>query len=295
MNTSKNRPFQPGFELLVPVDFSDEAAYGFSLAVKIASLNGGHITLFHSTSMLEHLMGKKYDGFSSISNAFQKGKEKILNQKEQIENELSKFAKLNGLQNVSYKTKVVTGKFKDELEKYLDTNPIDLIVMGSSGKHATTESIFGNKSEQSIRLSSIPVFVVKDNWDDFNLSKILLGVELRNYESAAVKSIRTLSDYLDAKLIIAHVKQSVDEKNQEIEEILKEFALRHHLNNYEIRALPAGGITEGLTEFATANGIDIIATITKGQTGILKLIYGSDTNQLLKKSDKAILAVNEEK
>jgi len=69
MNTSKNRPFQPGFELLVPVDFSDEAAYGFSLAVKIASLNGGHITLFHSTSMLEHLMEKKYDGFSSISNA----------------------------------------------------------------------------------------------------------------------------------------------------------------------------------------------------------------------------------
>lgn len=58
-------------------------------------------------------------------------------------------------------TTVVTGDTSEEILKYIESNGIDLVVMGTNARTGVDKVIFGSVAEKMVRLSPVPIFLVK--------------------------------------------------------------------------------------------------------------------------------------
>ncbi len=56
---------------------------------------------------------------------------------------------------------VVTGDTSEEILKYIESSGIDLVVMGTTARTGVDKVIFGSVAEKIVRLSPVPVFLVK--------------------------------------------------------------------------------------------------------------------------------------
>lgn len=280
-------------KILVPIDFKPESINGLLTAIEIANMKNGEITLFHVRKRLEHLINKGYKGFEEHSSAYQLGNEQLEEEKEKIKIELDTLASNYGIDNIPVSTVVTTGYFNEELENYLEGEPVDLIVMGTTGSSSVGELFTGNKVEQSVRIANVPVLAVKKFHNANDLKNMLLAVELKEYEDEVIDAIRKIPEYLAMHIYIVYVKHSSFEKGKEILRQLEDFTRKHNFKNSSSHVLPVGDTFKNLEDFAQRNDIDIIASITQGNSGLLKLIYGSNTNDLIEKTDNPVLAIQE--
>lgn len=280
-------------KILVPIDFRQESINGLLTAIEIAQMKNGKITIFHIRTHLEHLINQGYKGFVAQSSAYKLGDKQLQEEKEKTKMELKTLALNYGIDKIPFSIEVATGYFKEELEKHLKNNHVDLIVMGRSGTNSLGELFTGNKIEQSIRLSRVPVLAVKKFHNANELKKMLLAVELRDYDDEVIETIRQVPEYLEMHIYIAYVKHSSQEQENEILHQLEDFTKKYKFRNYSAHILSFGKSYKNLEDFADRNGIDIIASITQGNTGLFKLIYGSNTDELIGKTGKSVLAVEE--
>ena len=58
------------------------------------------------------------------------------------------------------KTMVVSGDAAQEILKYIQTEGIDLLIMGTHGRKGLDKVIFGSVAEQVVKSASVPVFMV---------------------------------------------------------------------------------------------------------------------------------------
>ncbi len=58
------------------------------------------------------------------------------------------------------KTMVVSGGAAEEILKYIQTEGIDLLIMGTHGRKGLDKIIFGSVAEQVVKSSSVPVFLI---------------------------------------------------------------------------------------------------------------------------------------
>lgn len=64
-------------------------------------------------------------------------------------------------QNVNLKTEIKEGNPADVILKTIEEDDIDLVVMGSSGKHALTRFVYGSVTDKVVRFAKCPVLVIK--------------------------------------------------------------------------------------------------------------------------------------
>ncbi|ADJ16322.1 universal stress protein [Halalkalicoccus jeotgali] len=74
------------------------------------------------------------------------------------------FERLEGIaekHGVSIETVTSEGKPSDEIIEYVESNPIDAIVMGSHGRSGASRVLLGSVAETVTRRSPVPVTVVR--------------------------------------------------------------------------------------------------------------------------------------
>ncbi len=64
-------------------------------------------------------------------------------------------------QNVNLKTEIKSGNPVEVILKTIEEDDIDLVVMGSSGKHALTKFFYGSVTDKVVRSAKCPVLVIK--------------------------------------------------------------------------------------------------------------------------------------
>jgi len=144
--------------ILVPVDFSVHSEAALLFAVECAEKLGATIIVLH----VIHDLGDA-PGYYSV-----KGRKKQLRRMEDVASEmLDDFIK--EMQN-SHPHLTALHKLKTVLVKGLPVNRIlemaersncQMIVMGSQGRTGLSHIMLGSKAEQVVRLSPIPVTIVK--------------------------------------------------------------------------------------------------------------------------------------
>jgi nucleotide-binding universal stress UspA family protein len=206
----------------------------------------------------------------------------------QLENLADRFNKF-----LEVETKIEFGKFSDRLERFLEENQIDMIVMGTTGETSISEFFSGNHAARAIRVADIPVLAVKEYFAINKAGKLLLLVELKKYSKETVKLIRKFAQLFDLQVHIGHVKQNKDIVNEDLMKDLKKFAQTHDFKNYAMHVIGKGEKAEKIKDFAEYLKVDLIATISEGDSGLIRLLFGSDTEKFLNKVDEPILAISE--
>jgi nucleotide-binding universal stress UspA family protein len=64
------------------------------------------------------------------------------------------------LKGDSYKAKVVMGDASEEILKYVESEDIDLVIMGTHGRKGLEHIIFGSVAERVVKKSPVPVLTV---------------------------------------------------------------------------------------------------------------------------------------
>ena len=137
-------------KILVPVDISAKSYKALDVAIYLSKHLGAEITVMHVIPPVK--VGK----ISFVKDVFK-----------QVQSEAKKSIK-NAMRyceskNTTAHNKIAKGEEADEIIKFATKHNFDLIVMGSTGKEAVKELVFGSISNYVMHNSNIPVLSVKES------------------------------------------------------------------------------------------------------------------------------------
>lgn len=139
--------------LLVPTDFSDNAAQALGLAKEIAKGSQATLHLLHVVEPVVYPADWSYAqvGFADIEQELQQNAEKELS-------DLSAALKSEGY-NVEYAVK--RGRASDEICNYAAENGISIVSIGTHGRSGLEHFLFGSTTERVLRKAPCPVLSVR--------------------------------------------------------------------------------------------------------------------------------------
>ena len=267
--------------ILVPIDFSTYSQNALKVAAKIAQRNGSEIHLLH---MLE-LPSQMNDAVSSgvpipeIILFIKKAQEKI----EQI---LSQdfLKEISTVQHIKFEN-----AFSGILS-YIKENKTDLIVMGSHGISGIDEVLLGSNTEKVVRLSDVPVLVLKKETTEFKGEHFVFASDFSEEVKKPFQKMLNFTQIFNAKLSLVMICTPNSFKTTALsEQIINDFVSDFTIDNYTITIYNDTNIEKGIINFSRKVGADLIGLSTHGRTGLAHFFTGSISEDLVNHSIRPII------
>ncbi|HMK60323.1 MAG TPA: universal stress protein [Dissulfurispiraceae bacterium] len=141
--------------ILFPTDFSEGALAALPNAVDLAKSYGAKLYLLHVIYDMSMASGLHVPHISldALYNEMEKSAVK----------ELNNFGAELRRELTGVECKVIRGVPYDEILKFAAGNDIDIIVLGTHGRHGIDRVIFGSTAEKVVRNATCPVLTVRSN------------------------------------------------------------------------------------------------------------------------------------
>src|SRR5688500_2640255 len=146
-------------KILVPYYFSTPANNAYRFALTIATRSKGVVYLVHvielpvlHDSMLMPVLSIEQDFMNDT--------------KVKAEKRFKKLTEKYKTGGAKVKFEVIFGGVSVMINDYVKKKGIDVIVMGSHGASGAREFFIGSNAEKIVRTSAVPVFVLKDFYQD---------------------------------------------------------------------------------------------------------------------------------
>jgi nucleotide-binding universal stress UspA family protein len=279
--------------VLIPVDFTEISENGLKTAVKLAKRLEGTFHLVHiiSGAVPPYTM----DGPDLMTRQQPMAENQIVMDSlhEKRENDLKDLTRKYDFGKSDTRTEVILGDFNMEISKYVNDHAIDMVVMGTEGEDSLTEIFSGSHAERVIRHTDIPVLAIREYNPDFRFDKMMIALDIRDHHEHAVRRIRNFAQKMDMEVILVHVIRKKEAIFGNMEEKLAEFADKYDFRNYRIEITAGGKVAVKLEELSEKYQVDIIATLSEAESGLIRLFFGSKTKDLLKHTDIPLLSVHD--
>jgi len=181
----------------------------------------------------------------------------------------------------------IESRLGDAVEELRDVckkiNPL-LIVVGKHGASGVEELLFGSTSFSIIRHLTLPVIVVPDRFQNFQLSDAALAVDA-DIENVCVQKIKSVRNELNFLLHIIHVKQ---EKGASLDatRLVSELDA-----NYS--TIFDQEFSHGIEMYIANNNIDLLIILPHKHNLVERLFLKTHTKELLKKISIPIMCLCE--
>lgn len=259
-------------KILVPTDFSQEADRALKVAASLAKKNNAEIYLLHMLELPDHhiidgagtdvpetifFMKLAHKRFKDITN---KSYLKDVTIHETIES----YEVLSGVTEAA--------------KKY----NIDLIIMGSSGATGLKEMFIGSNTEKIVRTSDVPVLVIKNDIENFNVVNFVYASDFGNDQKKAFKEAVDFAESFDAKLNLVLINtpnhfQTTAAAEKKMNDFISDFELK----NYSLNIYNDNTIENGILNFSKAINADLIGMSTHGRRGLAHFFNGSISEDLV--------------
>jgi len=277
-------------KILIPTDLSEVSKKALDMASQIAKKTSGSV---HIVNFYEHPYGKT---FSATGEMELKASEEenlftvqLLKKNYQA---LSDLAKKYSSEGIDVTFGIEDEDFEKGVLKYIKSNAIDLVVMGTSGEENAEEFFTGNHAQQIVESAPCPVISVREEDAIGNLSKIVLGVDFQkdrqdNYLKA-VGYINDLASSLDSTVHVVHVGQDTNGDAARLEK----FAKNYGLLNYELATVKNKDEIAGLLEYGHKINAAAVAVLTHADGGLFRMFQTSTSEEMTKDSNIPVLTIN---
>ncbi len=267
--------------ILVPTDFSEYAENALKAAALIAKKNNSEIFLLHLLE-LPSQMNDAIVGGSSIPEVMlfiKKANELLQKIKEQ--------PYLNG---ITINASVQFEKAFDGILSFNKKNEIDLIVMGSHGASGMEEILIGSNAEKVVRLSEIPVLVVKKDTKELKFENFVFASDFSKETEEPFKKMLEFANIFDANLFLVLISTPNSFKTTfEAEETMNQFIKNYDIKNYSLHIFNDTNIENGITNFSKKINADLIGICTHGRTGLAHFFNGSISEDLVNHIAKPVI------
>jgi nucleotide-binding universal stress UspA family protein len=271
-------------KILIPTDFSNCAKaaeeYAFNLAKKIqAELVFLHIII--TPVDWAKLTKEQEDFFPETKVAIAKAKEKL--------KVLINRAQSEG---ISARKLLVFNDGNEKIHKYVESEHIDFVVMGSHGMYGFKEHMLGSNTYSMIRRSTVPVFVIKENNDKTAINKLVFATNFREETGETFRSAEAMAESLGAKLSILFVNTpTYFMETNDIINIGKSFLKEFSNYAYDINIIDAFKEERGIIQYSEKSKADGIAVITFGKSDLMQYFSPSITENLIAMTDLPVISI----
>ncbi|UCD60759.1 MAG: universal stress protein [Flavobacteriaceae bacterium] len=258
-------------KILVPVDFSEHAAYALEVAAKLAKDFNSEIIVLHMMGLSEAYLTKSESEEAAEAHFYMKLAKK----------RYETFLDKPFLKGVKITEMVQNYKIFSEINQLAKEKDIDLIVMGSHGASGVSEIFVGSNTEKVVRTSDIPVLVIKEPTPLFSPELVVFACDLRVESIKAYHNARALFSQWNLKLHLVYVNlpneefMSTEEMKKKAEFFLKIAHNGEVPSNTEIEYVSDYSIEGGIFNYANDVNADLIAIPTHGRSGIAHFFKGS--------------------
>jgi nucleotide-binding universal stress UspA family protein len=275
-------------KILVPTDFSACAKaaeeFAFMLAKKIqAELIYIHVVI---TPVDWTKLKKDQENF------FPETKMAIAKSKDRL-NELVHEAEKAGL---SARKILVYNDGNEKIHKYVVSEHIDLVVMGSHGQYGFRDHILGSNTYSMLRRSDVPVFVIKENNPKKELESLVFATNFKEETGESFKAVEMLSETLGVKLKVLFVNTpTYFMETYDIMTIGKSYFEEFGNYPYDIHIIDAFKEERGILQFAEKFKADGIALVTSGKSDLMQYFSPSVTENLIAMTDLPVISIRKQK
>jgi len=254
--------------ILVPCDFSRPAVNAFKLALDIANRANGTIHLLHviDSSPSEDRRAKATKEMASMVSSNRDGHESI-----------------------AVTAAIVFGTPIKTILDYIETQTIDLVVMGSRGASGLKEVFVGSNAEKIVRSSPAPVLVVKDTFKGPIRNIAFPNTLDTENQGDLIREVKAMQQFFNAHLHLVWINTPLKFNSDVVTyDRLNTFDKRFDLTNFSVHIFNYDNEEEGIVQSAKRMRADIIALGTHGRRGISHLLNGSIAEDLVNHADSLI-------
>jgi nucleotide-binding universal stress UspA family protein len=264
-------------KILIGTDFSAPSRAALSAAIELAQKAGSIIEVIHVVPEME---GRLYRAMKRYS-----------------ERRMVKFFRTNLYRPC--KTNILFGdSVTKTIYAYAKRHSFDLIVLGSHGKTNLKSLLIGSVTQQTARISDIPLLVVgpkrRRRKAKQKVPRIALPTDFFPASSKAIDFGIRFGKFLGAQLHFIHVEsRNLGERvliRQKTKYPWKQ--MTPGKNQTSVTRILFGDPPEEIAKYARRNDVDYIVMATHGTKGLQRILLGSVTASVLSRSSVPVITIS---
>ncbi len=257
-------------KILVPVDFSKTSEYALKTAANLAKKNNAELYVLHVVELAESLFGTEQ---------FNVDDEQVLFFMKLAKKRFAKFLEKDYLNGVNVIDTVDVGPTSFVIKENTEKLAVDLLVMGSVGASGLKEVLIGSNTEKIVRVSDVPVLVVKKDEEHFDIKQVVFASNFDLENIHAYKKAVEFAKSFNAKMKLLYVNLPGNQfySTEEIREQMRKFLNKVEVpfNSENIVIYNDYTIELGILNGAKDIKADLIAMPTHGRRGLSHFFNGS--------------------
>ncbi len=278
--------------IVVPVDFSKSSIEAVRYAAFLAKKHNSKIHLINIIPGINYFFAYPDAGVTSAQ-VLSSHQNMVSELKENNKTRLSYIESTDYLKSVQVKSAVVAGSnIHSDIISFAEEKKADLIVMGTKGSSSLKRSFIGSKTERVMRLTSIPVIVIRGNHGQNKLRKIVFA---SRFEKDCYEVYPVLNNLVKEFNPVIHLLRvntknefkSFDELKDGIIKFTKRFSgdfVPHVRASYEI--------DEGIAKFAKTVKADLIAIGLKRKKGASRILGSRIAEGVCRLTNIPVIAID---
>jgi nucleotide-binding universal stress UspA family protein len=291
--------------ILCPIDFSDDSRHALAHATAVASWYGAAITLLHVSHP------EAFTNPPLLFDELPRGPGVIETLVRAAEEELPKWSQSVTAAGVGVETLVECGYPVRHILERAASLPADLIVMGTHGRSGFERLVLGSVTEKVLRRAPCPVMAVPPPAvavGKLPYTRLLCPVDFSDSSEAALRFACSIAEEADARLTIVHVFDWNPDDNLLTArfDTAEYFAAVEQQAHERLEALvtdearvwckPETVMARGkpyreILALADERASDLIVIGVRGRNAIDLALFGSTTNQVVRRARCPVLVI----
>lgn len=264
--------------ILVPTDFSKSAYAAAEVAADIAKRADARVYLLHVVNLLEYGDQEEISKQLFVMKLIRKRMHEMISQ--------PFFNNVNVVEVLQF------DRIHENITMLAKKHEIDLIVMGSHGVTDYQEMILGSNAQKILRRAECPVITVKKVPDNLDFKNISFASNFDPEVETAFFAVQRFAEIYKAKLNLLRINTPKDfETTKKSHEKMHALAKATGLKDYSVNVYNNDTLESGISDFAELINADLTAIATHGRDGLLHLLFGSRTEDLVNHEEIPILSV----
>lgn len=267
--------------ILVPTDFSKYSEEATKVAAQIAKKYNSEVILLHMLELPQQASDALGDG---------KSIPEIMLYKNRAISNLETLMDAKYLKDINVSEAIEFKKVHDGILDACEKNKVDLVVMGSHGTSGFDELLVGSNAEKVVRLSKIPVLVVKKEAKDFKARNFVFASDFSKETRKPFQKMMEFAKIFDSNLFLVMICTPNSFKTtHQAEKTMHDFIANYDIENYSTHIYNDNNIENGIIHFANIVDADLIGICTHGRTGLAHFFNGSIGEELVNHAVKPVI------
>lgn len=280
----------PTKRILFPTDFSEVAENAFVYALSLAEQIKAEIYVTHIVPILEP-EDQDVQVHPFMKTAHLQLEALKLEEFEKEKERLEELVSILHKENIHLEFLFIKGDFTNMIMDLVQSNSINIIVMGTSGANTIDKKLFGSNTMSVINNIDIPVMAIPSNARFTSLRNYSTAVMM---ESKEIPIIRKIAEYLSLSGSPMNCVNIISSSKaiSSSEEIKRKWLKDVDCPNVTVDIVVDKNVDKGLLDYAKDNEIDLLGILHRNLPIAKRLFKTNHSKLLLKHSRVALLIYN---